>query len=85
MSEKITIGMARMHAEFGERRDFLPSFVARFIRRGQGLFWNTATAQGWDTQRRITEPLRQMFNLCHMRKSTCRILLWSCAAQQRRK
>ena len=34
MSEKITIGMARMHAEFGERRDFLPSFVARLIRRG---------------------------------------------------
>lgn len=34
MSETITIGMARMHAEFGERRDFLPSFVARLIRRG---------------------------------------------------
>lgn len=34
MSEKITIGMARMHAEFGERRDFLPSFIARLIRRG---------------------------------------------------
>ena len=34
MPEPITIGMARMHAEFGERRDFLPSFVARLIRRG---------------------------------------------------
>jgi alanine dehydrogenase len=34
MAETITIGMARMHAEFGERRDFLPSFVARLIRRG---------------------------------------------------
>jgi len=34
MTEKITIGMARMHVEFGERRDFLPSFVARLIRRG---------------------------------------------------
>lgn len=34
MTETITIGMARMHAEFGERRDFLPSFVARLIRRG---------------------------------------------------
>jgi alanine dehydrogenase len=34
MSETITIGMARMHAEFGERRDFLPSFVARLVRRG---------------------------------------------------
>jgi alanine dehydrogenase len=34
MAERITIGMARMHVEFGERRDFLPSFVARLIRRG---------------------------------------------------
>ncbi|MBN1535668.1 MAG: hypothetical protein JW908_02965 [Anaerolineales bacterium] len=34
MAETITIGMARMHAEFGERRDFLPFFVARLIRRG---------------------------------------------------
>lgn len=34
MAEKITVGMARMHVEFGERRDFLPSFVARLIRRG---------------------------------------------------
>jgi alanine dehydrogenase len=34
MSETITIGMARMHAEFGERRDFLPTFIARLIRRG---------------------------------------------------
>lgn len=34
MTERITIGLARMHVEFGERRDFLPSFVARLIRRG---------------------------------------------------
>ncbi len=34
MIETVTIGMARMHAEFGERRDFLPSFVARLNRRG---------------------------------------------------
>ena len=34
MAEPITIGMARMHAEFGERRDFLPSFVARLVRDG---------------------------------------------------
>lgn len=37
MAERITIGMARMHVEFGERRDFLPSFVARLIRRGANL------------------------------------------------
>ncbi|MDP1714029.1 MAG: hypothetical protein Q8L41_04725 [Anaerolineales bacterium] len=37
MSGSITIGMARMHAEFGERRDFLPSFVARLIRRGANI------------------------------------------------
>lgn len=34
MTETITIGMARMHAEFGERRDFLPAFVTKLIRRG---------------------------------------------------
>ena len=34
MAETITIGLARMHAEFGERRDFLPSFVRHLIRRG---------------------------------------------------
>jgi len=37
MSDKLTIGMARMHAEFGERRDFLPNFVARLIRRGANV------------------------------------------------
>ena len=37
MAESITIGMARMHAEFGERRDFLPSFVARLIRYGANI------------------------------------------------
>lgn len=37
MAEPITIGMARMHVEFGERRDFLPSFVARLIRRGANV------------------------------------------------
>jgi alanine dehydrogenase len=37
MSEKITFGMARMHAEFGERRDFLPAFVARLIRQGANV------------------------------------------------
>ena len=28
MTEQITIGLARMHYEFGERRDFLPNFAA---------------------------------------------------------
>jgi alanine dehydrogenase len=29
MQDKVTIGLARMHYEFGEKRDFLPSFVSR--------------------------------------------------------
>src|SRR3972149_2560723 len=37
MAESITIGMARMHAEFGGGRDFLPSFVARLIRYGANI------------------------------------------------
>ncbi len=34
MNQAITIGLARMHMEVGERRDFLPSFVARLVRHG---------------------------------------------------
>jgi alanine dehydrogenase len=34
MSETITIGMARMHVEIGERRDFLPPFIAHLVRLG---------------------------------------------------
>jgi alanine dehydrogenase len=37
MSQTITIGMAKMHAEFGERRDFLPSFVRRLIQQGANV------------------------------------------------
>lgn len=37
MTGTITIGMARMHVEFGERRDFLPPFIARLIRRGANV------------------------------------------------
>ncbi len=34
MADQITIGLARMHYEFGEKRDFLPSFVATLIKGG---------------------------------------------------
>jgi alanine dehydrogenase len=34
MVPDITIGLARMHYEFGEKRDFLPSFVARLGKVG---------------------------------------------------
>ena len=38
MTESITIGLARMHVEFGERRDFLPSLVADLEKRGAQVF-----------------------------------------------
>ena len=38
MAEAITIGLARMHVEFGERRDFLPSLVADMEKRGAKVF-----------------------------------------------
>lgn len=38
MTEPITIGLARMHVEFGERRDFLPSLVADMEKRGAQVF-----------------------------------------------
>jgi alanine dehydrogenase len=34
MSKSITIGMARMRLESGERRDFLPPFISRLMRHG---------------------------------------------------
>ena len=38
MTEAITVGLARMHVEFGERRDFLPSLVANIEKRGANVF-----------------------------------------------
>ena len=38
MTEVITVGLARMHVEFGERRDFLPSLVADMEKRGANVF-----------------------------------------------
>ncbi|MGD8406384.1 MAG: hypothetical protein PVJ21_22195 [Anaerolineales bacterium] len=38
MAEAITIGLARMHVEFGERRDFLPPLVADMEKRGAQVF-----------------------------------------------
>jgi len=38
MTEAITIGLARMHVEFGERRDFLPSLVADLEKRGAQVY-----------------------------------------------
>ncbi len=34
MTKSITFGLARMHLESGERRDFLPSFVNELVRHG---------------------------------------------------
>jgi len=37
MTETFTIGLAKIHAEFGERRDFLPTFVMQLIRQGASV------------------------------------------------
>ena len=38
MTEVLTVGLPRMHVEFGERRDFLPAFVADLEKRGAQVF-----------------------------------------------
>lgn len=38
MDNQLKIGLARMHAEAGERRDFLPDFVARMEKDGAQVF-----------------------------------------------
>ncbi|HAE57935.1 MAG TPA: alanine dehydrogenase, partial [Anaerolineae bacterium] len=38
MENSITLGLPRMHVEFGEKRDFLPDFVARLEKLGAQIF-----------------------------------------------
>jgi alanine dehydrogenase len=38
MTEAIMVGFARMHVEFGERRDFLPPLIADLEKRGAQVF-----------------------------------------------
>ena len=38
MSKPLTFGLARMHVEFGEKRDFLPPLVADLEKRGAQVF-----------------------------------------------
>lgn len=38
MGNKISIGLARIHAEPGERRDFLPGFVAKLVKIGYQVY-----------------------------------------------
>lgn len=38
MTEILTVGLPRMHVEFGERRDFLPAFVADMEKRGAQVY-----------------------------------------------
>lgn len=38
MAEVLTVGLPRMHVEFGERRDFLPAFVSDLEKRGAHVF-----------------------------------------------
>lgn len=46
MSETITIGLARMHAEYGERRDFLPHFVGHLIHHGARVILENGYGSG---------------------------------------
>jgi alanine dehydrogenase len=46
MTETITIGLARMHVEFGERRAFLPTLVADMEKRGAQVFMEHGYGSG---------------------------------------
>ena len=46
MTESITIGLARMHMEPGERRAFLPSFVADLEKHGAQVFLEEGYGSG---------------------------------------
>jgi alanine dehydrogenase len=48
MEKKVSIGLARMHKEPGERRDFLPSFVSRLEKYGAQVFLEYGYGSGMD-------------------------------------
>lgn len=78
MSEPITIGMARMHAEFGERRDFLPPFVARLIRRGAKVILEHGYGSGMgftEEDYRIAAPDVQFAAHAEIYRQACVLVL----------
>ena len=46
MTEAITVGLARMHVEFGERRDFLPPLVVDLEKRGAQVYLEHSYGSG---------------------------------------
>lgn len=46
MDDKLRIGLPRMHAEAGERRDFLPEFVAELAQLGAGVTLESGYGSG---------------------------------------
>jgi hypothetical protein len=47
LTQDFRIGLPRMHKEPGERRDFLPNFIARLHNLGPICSWSTAMALRW--------------------------------------
>ncbi len=50
---QLNFGLARMHHEMGEHRDFLPDFIARLQLYGAQSFWKKVMAAAWDIRNRI--------------------------------
>jgi alanine dehydrogenase len=50
MTSGINIGMARMHVEAGERRDFLPEFIAHLENHGGGVVLESGYGSGMGYQ-----------------------------------
>ncbi len=46
MTQRLTIGLPRMRAEVGERRDFLPDFVAMLIQAGADVVVEAGVGAG---------------------------------------
>lgn len=53
--KKLTIGLPRMHAESGEKRDFLPDFVARLTKAGADVY----IEKGYGSRMGISEKAYQ--------------------------
>jgi alanine dehydrogenase len=61
MTSGINIGMARMHVEAGERRDFLPEFIAHLENHGGRVVLESGYGSGMGYQEkdyRLSAPKR---------------------------
>ena len=78
----LTFGLARMHYEFGERRDFLPDFVARLQLYGAKVYLEEGYGSGMGYSQQDYLQAAQGIFLRQPKRSSRKIMCWCCAARR---